>query len=234
MCGRYISSTQAEMERYWELTDVEIRSPLSQRFNVSPTMTVPVIYRTTEGLYLVPARWGMVPFWWKGAKLPKHTFNARSEEVATNPMWRVAGSNSRCLVPALGWYGWKEVERIHPPTGEVRRQPYLIQRTDREPIAFAGLMSRGNQDGDTLEFTCTILTRDAAGDASAIHERMPIALPKDAEAAWLDPGMTDAAAVVGFARDNAITDFTVHPVNPRVSHSNNEGEELIERFANPA
>ena len=25
MCGRYVSSTQAEMERYWELTDVEIR-----------------------------------------------------------------------------------------------------------------------------------------------------------------------------------------------------------------
>ena len=66
MCGRYVSSTQAEMERYWELTDVEIRSPLSQRFNVSPTMTVPVIYRTTEGLCLVPARWGLVPFWWKG------------------------------------------------------------------------------------------------------------------------------------------------------------------------
>jgi putative SOS response-associated peptidase YedK len=149
-------------------------------------------------------------------------------------VWREAASNSRCLVPALGWYAWKEVERIDSSTGEVKRQPYFMQRTDREPIAFAGLMSRRNQDGDTLEFSCTILTCDAVGAASAIHARMPVALPKDAETAWLDPGMTDAGAVVGFARDNAITDFTLHPVNPRVSNANNDGEELIERFENPA
>ena len=165
MCGRYVSPTQAEMERYWELTDAQIRNPLAQKFNVAPTTTVPMIYRTADHLYLAPARWGLIPFWWKEAKPPNHTFNARSEEAATKPMWRIPAAKSRCLMPAMGWYEWKEVERVDPSTGEVKKakQPYFIHLPGRGPIAFAGLMSRRTVEGDKSEFTCTILTRDAAG-----------------------------------------------------------------------
>jgi putative SOS response-associated peptidase YedK len=76
--------------------------------------------------------------------------------------------------------------------------------------------------------------RDAAGPAAEIHTRMPIALPKDAEAAWLDAGMTNAAAAIEFARDFAVTEFVHHPVNPRVNNARNDGADLIERFENPA
>jgi len=104
---------------------------------------------------------------------------------------------------------WKEIERVDPATGEVTKakQPYFIRLPDRRPIAFAGLMSRRTVEGDDSEFTCTMLTRDAIGPALEIHRRMPIALPKDAEAAWLDPRMTDAAAAIEFAREFAVTEF---------------------------
>jgi putative SOS response-associated peptidase YedK len=199
-------------------------------------MTVPMVHRTAGSLDLVPARWELVPFWWKEAKPTRCTFNARSEDAATKAAWRHLAGNSRCLVPALGWYEWKEVEQIDPATGEARtaKQSYFMQRSDREPIAFAGLMSRRILEGGMLEYACTILTRAAVGVVSEIHERMPIALPKDAEAAWLDPRMTDAATAVGFARDNAITDLVLHPVNPRVINSGNEGAEPTSPFENPA
>ena len=61
-----------------------------------------------------------------------------------------------------------------------------------------------------------------------------VVLPKDAEAAWLDPRTTDAAAVVEFARECAVTAFAHHPVNLRVNNARNEGTELIEPFENPA
>jgi putative SOS response-associated peptidase YedK len=114
------------------------------------------------------------------------------------------------------------------------RLPYFIRLPDRRPIAFAGLMSRRNIEGDKSEFTCTIMTRDAVGPAAEIHTRMPIALPKDAEAAWLDPEMTDAAAVIEFAREFSVTEFVHHPVNPRVNNAKNDGPELIKPFENPA
>jgi putative SOS response-associated peptidase YedK len=234
--GRYVSPTMAEMERYWELTDAQIRNPLAQRFNVSPTATVPMIYRATDGLELVAARWGLIPFWWKEAKPPRLTFNARSEEAATKPMWRVPASKARCLVPAMGWYEWKEVERIDPSTGEVKKakQPYFIQRMDHQPIAFAGLMSRRTVEGDKSEFTCSIMTRDAVGPTVDVHTRMPIALPKKAEVAWLDPDFTDAALTMEFAREHAMTDFVLQPVGMRVNNARNEGADLIEPFQNPA
>lgn len=224
------------MERYWELTDAQIRNPLAQQFNVAPTTSVPIIYRAMGRLEVVAARWGFIPVWWKAAKPPGKTFNARSEEAATKPMWRYPAGKARCLVPAMGWYEWKEVEQIDPLSGEVKKakQPYLMQRADRQPIAFAGFMSRRTTDDQKSEFTCTILTRDAVGPAADIHARMPIALAKDAQAAWLDPDLIDPAIMVEFARDNSTTQFMLHAVNSRVNNSKNEGVELIEPFENPA
>jgi putative SOS response-associated peptidase YedK len=237
MCGRYVSPTQAEMERYWQLTDAQIRNPLGQLCNASPTAIVPMLRLCENGtLEQVAARWGLIPFWWKEAKPPRNTFNARSEEAATKPMWRIPASKARCLVPAMGWYEWKEVERFDPTTGEVTKakQPFFMRRPDRQPIAFAGLMSRRTAEGDKTEFTCSILTRDAIGPAAQIHTRMPIALPKDAEGAWLYRELTDAAVAIEFAREQAVTEFVHHLVNPRVNNAQNEGADLIEPFDNPA
>ena len=236
MCGRYVTPTLAEMERYWALTDEQTRNPFGQLFNASPTATVPMLRLESEHLELVPARWGLIPFWWKEDKPPRNTFNARSEEAATKPMWRIPASKARCLVPALGWYEWKEVDRIDPATGEVKKvkQPYFMYRADDKPIAFAGFMSRRTVDGDKSEFTCSILTRDAVGPAAEVHTRMPIALPKEMETAWLDPALTDAPQAIELARAHAITAFVLHSVNPRVNNARNEGADLIEPFSNPS
>ena len=237
MCGRYVSPERAEMERYWELTDAQIRNPLAQAFNVAPTTYVPMLRRTENRSHeVVAARWGLIPFWWKEAKPPPFTFNARSEEGATKPMWRIPASKARCLVPAMGWYEWKEVERVDPNTGEVKkaRQPYFIRLPDRGMIAFAGMMSKRNGEEGKAEYSCTILTRDAVGPVADVHTRMPIALAKDTHRAWLDPDLTDAAVAIEFAREQASSEFIYHAVNQRVNSSRSEGAALIEPFENPA
>lgn len=235
MCGRYVSPEEAAIERFWKLNQTRIRNPLVQRFNVSPASIVPMLHLVEAGgLELAGARWGLIPFWWKDAKPPRLTFNARSEEAAAKPMWRHPAAKARCLLPAVGWYEWKEVEQVDPGTGEVKKakQPYFIHRQDGQLIAFAGLMSRRTVD-DSSEFTCSILTRDARGPAAAVHNRMPIVLPKEAEAAWLDPALTDAVQAMELARENATTDFVYHPVNPQVNNSRSEGKNLVEPFEIP-
>jgi len=225
MCERYVSPAQAEMERYWQLTPAQIRNPVVQSFEVSPTAVVPILHRAETGLLeLVVARWGLIPLWWKESKRPRNTFNARSEEAATKPIWRYPMSKSRCLVPAIGWFEWKEAERADPSSGELKksRERYLMRKTDREPMAFAGLMSRRNLNGEKPEFSCAILTREAIGPAAAIHDRMPVALAKDAQAAWLDPELTDPALMIDFACDNTLTEFLVHLVDAGVKEANGE------------
>ncbi len=67
------------------------------------------------------ARWALIPFWWKQPKPPKFTFNTLIEEAATKPMWRQVVKTSSCLVPAVGWYEWQEVEVTDPATGEIKK-----------------------------------------------------------------------------------------------------------------
>ena len=237
MCGRYVTPSESEIERFWHLGRHNTTNPLERRFNVSPTAHVPMLLLAEDaGLLLTRARWRLIPAWWKNDKPPRSTFNARSEEAAGKPMWRQPVARARCLVPALGWYEWKSVERTDPRTGEVKtvKQPYFIRRDDGEPFAFAGLMARhAPADGET-EWTCAILTRDAEGPAKDIHERMPVVLAREAEAAWLDPGLDKGADALTLARRHSVTRLGHHAVSLRVNNARSEGPELIEPLKSAA
>lgn len=226
MCGRYVTPGEAEIERLFRIGQREGPS-LGRRFNVAPTMTVPVLRAdaAVEGYVLDGARWSLVPHWWRQAKPPRFTHNARVEEAAGKPMWRDALRHGRCLIPAEGWYEWQEVERVDPATGEVRKgkQPHYIQAPDGMIVCFAGVLSRWQPPateeapaGDPV-LTCAMLTVDAAPSVAGVHERMPVVLDLDGYQAWLDPAVDDAARAVALARAHMQTEFIHHPVSQRLN-----------------
>src|SRR4051794_26210482 len=137
MCGRYVAPDNAAIEAAWHIGRRN-SNPFPRRFNVAPTMPVQVIAGDREfgEPLLLEARWGFVPGWWKQAKPPSHCFNARAEEAASKPTWRYSYRSARCLVPAEGWYEWRDAERADPVTGELKayRQPHFIARNDRRPV----------------------------------------------------------------------------------------------------
>ena len=58
-------------------------------YNIAPTQTIPVLLESATGSdkvvrRLEPARWSLVPSWSKALTLKYPTFNARSEDLATN------------------------------------------------------------------------------------------------------------------------------------------------------
>jgi putative SOS response-associated peptidase YedK len=229
MFDHYLTPSQEEIARYWQLADAQVRHPLALRLKASPAATVPMIRLADSGaLELVAARWGLIPLWWKEQKPPADAFVAPSEEATSRPIWKIPASKWRCLVPAIGWYESRRVERLDPVSGEttIVEQPYLVRLPDRQPFAFAGLMSRRTVDGNQMGFTFTILTREAIGPAAQIHSRMPIVLPKDAHAAWLYRELTDAAVAIEFAREQAMTEVVCHAVDARVDNAPNRGAEL--------
>lgn len=207
MCGRYVAPDTAAIERQWQILRSE-GGPFALRYNVAPTLEVPVLRRKDGGLVLAAARWAFVPFWWKQPTPPRISHIARLEEAATRPMWRDAMRSGRCLVPAVGWYEWRETDR----------QPHYFHRADGRLSAIAGLVSRYQ---GTL--TCAILTRAAEGSLASVHDRMPVALREDAQEAWLAEGAAevDVAAIEH------------HPVRRLVNNSRAEGPELIELESPP-
>lgn len=215
MCGRYVSPDQASIERAWQIRrDSGLSFP--RRFNVQPTTVVPALYLDAGELALTGARWGLIPHWWKQEKPPTFTINARLEEAAGKPMWRDPLRRTRCLLPAEGWYEWQALAG--------GKQPHYLRRSDGRPFCFAGLMSTWKE-----QLSCAILTRSAEGPATEIHDRMPVVLPDEAHAGWLDAGLRDAAE---YARAHALArEFMHYAVSKRVNNARNEGEDLIEPLA---
>jgi putative SOS response-associated peptidase YedK len=215
MCGRYVSPEQASIERAWKI-DRTSSNPFPRRFNVQPTTAVPVLLLEDGERALRSARWGLIPHWWQQDKPPGFSLNARLEEISGKPMWRDAVRRSRCLLPAEGWYEWREIA--------AGKQPHYITRRDRRPFCFAGLYATWR---DTL--SCAILTTQALGPMAEVHERMPVVLPEADHGAWLEPAMHDAAVATAMARaPMAPGEFEHYPVSRRVNNARNEGPDLIE------
>src|SRR5207249_2500140 len=136
MCGRYVSPDEAAVERAWHIGRRNWKTPFGKpRYNVAPTMRVIMLRRDAASpeIELAHARWGFVPYWWKEEKPPRGRFNAKVETAASNGLWREAFSRARCLLPALGWYEWREEMRLDKATGEVVKvnQPYYFAGADR-------------------------------------------------------------------------------------------------------
>jgi putative SOS response-associated peptidase YedK len=234
MCGRFVSPEERALERVFDLGRRDNPNPFARRFNVCPTDTIPFLRMpsSSDRLELAAGRWGMVPHWWKEAKPPRTSFNARLEEAADKPMWRDAFARARCLVPAEGWYEWQAVERVDPATGEIMaaKQPSFIRRTDAALFCFAGLAAywKDPKTGEALR-SCAILTAAAEGPLAAIHDRAPVVLPPEAYGAWLDRKLDDPAKAKAIAdRRVPPSEFAHWKVRLLVNNSKADGPELVE------
>lgn len=96
MCNRYVSPTEAEMERFWL-----IGRKNQQRWwqpDLFPRAAGPLIRRGNE---LVVGQWGLIPFFAKSKTLPYATNNCRIEEVATTASYKQPWARGqRCFIPA--------------------------------------------------------------------------------------------------------------------------------------
>jgi putative SOS response-associated peptidase YedK len=229
MCGRYVSPEEGEIERFWHIGRHD-NKPFTRRFNVSPTSIIPILAWTAP-----PARsgssmrWGLIPTWWKIETAAHDT--TPLEEAATKPMWKGPLAKSRCLIPAVGWYEWKQIERTDPATGEIikAKQPHFFHLADDQLFAFAGVMAMWKPANDIeWQASCAFLTREAVGPAAAIHDRMPVVLSRDSESGWLDPGITDPAQAMAVALRGGVTEVQHHPVSNRVNVARNDDESLIQ------
>lgn len=236
MCGRYASPDTADIERAWHIGRHN-NNPLRRRFNVLPTTNVPILRRAADAdvLELTEARWGLIPHWWSKPKAPTSTINARSEEAAGKPMWREPYRQARCLIPAIGWYEWKPIDRTDPATGEVRsyKQPYYLRVVRDGPVCFAGLMCTWTPTGGEPRLTCAILTRAPSPSAAKVHDRMPVILVEAAHAEWIDQTMKDAARVAEIIATKAIDEVKHHAVGTRLNAAKTDSEDLVQPIVKP-
>lgn len=187
MCGRFVLTTPAQAIA--EAFGVDPPADFAPRYNVAPGQRVAVVRASgpSGARSLDLLRWGLVPSWVKDAPRAVGPINARGDTVAAKPSFRTAFRQRRCLVPANGFYEWQ----ARP--GGARKQPWLFTLRGAGPFAMAGIWERWHPpEGPPLE-SCAILTTEPNELVAPIHDRMPVLLPEEAWAGWLDPGERDPA-----------------------------------------
>jgi len=217
MCGRYkLAAPTGRVFDEFSLTGRRLN--LQPRYNLAPTQEAPVIRRTPTGRQISLIRWGLIPAWspatQRGAPLPTGQINARAETVAEKPTFRDAMRHRRCLVPADGFYEWKQEGR--------EKQPMLFERADGGLLAFAGLYERWN-DLESFTIICT----SANALVGTVHDRMPVILPPGHWEAWLDTDKASVADVLPLLVAYPADAMTVRPVNRRLNKAGEDDEGLL-------
>ena len=224
MCGRYvITSPPAAIRALFGYAE---QPNFPARYNVAPTQPIPIMRLADAQRHFALMRWGLIPAWVKDPKGFSLLINARAESVLDKPAFRNAMRRRRCLIPADGFYEWRE-------TGG-RKQAFFVRRKDGAPFAFAGLYETWTgPNGEELD-TAAIVTTNANRTLSVIHDRMPVILPVEAFDLWLDCAKVDgptATALMVPARDDAMEAYQVSPAVNRVA---NDTAALIAPYVEPA
>ncbi len=222
MCGRFTQQRPtSEIARIFEADD--LADDPGGRFNVAPTDPAAVVVQRDDRRAVVRYGWGLVPGWADDPRIASRAFNARAETIATSPLFRDAFRRRRCLVPVDGFYEWRR-------EGSVRR-PLRIHDPGERVLALAGLWT-GRRDPASGEWrrTFTIVTTRPNPFMAPIHDRMPVIVPPDAWARWLDPRPADPGELRALLEPRDDIVLAAYPVPPLVNNVRNDGPELIARL----
>src|SRR3954451_4780929 len=208
------------------------------RFNVAPTQEILTVRSSPDPEEAAQGerearlmRWGLVPRWAKDLKVGYRMINAKTERLQESRAYTplVGKFRHRCLIVADGFYEWMKSEDPKQP-----RQPWRFTVDGGEPFAFAGICTRKEWDGEEAQedgwlYSCTIITTTPNELVARVHDRMPSMLPsREAETAWLDPGLSaeDAIAMCGPLPADRMDGA---PANPKLNKVGKgiEGPELL-------
>lgn len=225
MCGRFtlVADPEKVMNRF-QLQ--EIPFDLKPRYNIAPGQPIPVILDDSGRRRIGPLRWGLVPAWASDEKIGYKMINARAETLLEKPAFRRLFERKRCIIPADGFYEWKQMDR--------GKQPMRITMKNGEPFAFAGLFDTWTRpDGERLH-TCTIITTRPNQVVADIHDRMPVILRPEDEDLWLDREKYDPDLLQSLLVPYDAGQMRAYPVPTLVGSPKNDVPACITEIADPA
>lgn len=183
--------------------------------NVAPTEMTPAILAGIEAKPKAQlARFGINLKSADGKKRPP-LLNSRTDTLRRGSFKSILNKR-RCIIPAEGFYEWREENG--------KKQPYFFYRKDGKPILFAGIWDFSDVKGDEVA-SFAILTDEPNELVAPYHDRMPVVL--DDHEPWLSEGENPLDRLNPLGPEF----FAVRPVNMAV---NRVAEKDIAKIEAPA
>lgn len=215
MCGRF--TLTASGEELAEAFDLDTAPSLAPRYNIAPSQPVLVVRATIDGRRRETASlsWG---FEAPAGASTRLLINARAETAHRLPSFRDSFRARRCLIPASGFFEWQRSTRP--------RQPFYLYRRDGRPFALAGLWQPGPPGAE--RGACVILTTAPNVVVAPLHDRMPVILAPEDQAAWLAAEGPGPAARSRLFAPCPATSMAAHPVSAAVNDVRNDDASCLE------
>lgn len=176
MCGRF-SITFADLSKIAKRFDaVNPDFDWRAHYNFAPTQETVAVVNSHNKRKLTLMKWGLIPYW---SKKGNPLINIRSESLVTKPSLKHY-LHQRCLIPADGFFEWREENR--------HKVPYRIVLKKDPLFAFAGIWDQRLLPDGTAALSFAILTTEANLLVYPIHNRMPVILTKEGEKEWIEEG----------------------------------------------
>jgi putative SOS response-associated peptidase YedK len=221
MCGRFTLIEPKEIEKRFETQNqVPLLEPI---YNVAPSFTLPIIARNSPNRAIM-AKWGFIPVWEQKKPRPFGLINIRSESCQEKPYFKNVLLSSRCLIPATGFYEWKELKLESKP----EKVPFYITLKDQELFSLAGVYSMYEDTEGKPQYYFAILTSEPNSFMKDIHRRMPVILEKSEENKYLDPDNRDFDTLYKLITTQYPSDkMKAYPVSRAVNSPRNNSQELL-------
>lgn len=221
MCGRYtLYSNKKAIENQFEV-EVPDEEMLRPAYNIAPGTIRPIILTLgTRDRTVGAFKWGFIPSFVKDLSDWKPMINARSETVNEKPSFRKSFQRKRCIIPANGFYEWKDF-------GGGRKIPFYIRLLDQDLFGMAGIYDTYTDDKGEKLHTFAILTTEANSLIQPLHERMPVILRSDDYNVWMDPVHPRPEMLQTLLRPYPTETMSTFKVSPDVNSPENDHPDLI-------
>ena len=221
MCGRFTLFLDKEQLQLTFPID-HVNAEVKPRYNIAPSTPVATVAQREGKNELDVMEWGFFPGWAKEKGMTP-MINARAEGIAAKAMFKRSFQTSRCLIPADGFYEWQRAGN--------QEIPMFIHLKSGEPFGFAGIYTVSKSNEGSPIVTCAIITTTPNELMQPIHNRMPVILPKEAYADWLDPAKQDVEALAAMLQPYPAQEMEAWEVSRRVNRPENDSADLIQPVA---
>ncbi len=159
MCGRYTLFTEEDNQQIKQILEHLKDHPLRTKMitgEIFPTNLAPVITNKKQKEFEI-YKWGF--------ELKSLIINARAESIFEKKSFIEPIKNTRCLIPATGFYEWDK-----------NKNKYYYTLEEKKPLYMAGIYSYNH---------FVIITTKANQCIEKTHDRMPVIINEKYKEDWL-------------------------------------------------
>jgi len=217
MCYRFVRETNiADIAQEFNVDEID--EDIAPSYNVSPTTNIPALINDSSRRIEI-LRWGLIPPSAEDISIGNKYLNARGETIVDKPSFRLAFKKRRCLIPATGYFEWKRKGSD--------KTPMFIHLKYEKIFGFAGLWERWTSPSGEQINSCTIVTVAANDWLKPVNDRMPVIIPNDQVALWLDSTGRSEEDLMQFIKPFDADLMEIHEVSSAVNSPHNDSPDNI-------